>query len=155
MLLLFIFSPSDISRHRPETIRENPRLTDRTSNTNRYARTLVCLSDNCCSGSTSALGFRQIRNYKIEAPTLLHSHFHRLYRMLGCLRPCHIGVIKVYTSESTSPTKSRGACQRLPATFRGWKIIRSATGPRNFCCRQTFLTIRTRAEGPSRRRRRG
>lgn len=114
MLLLFIFSPSDISRHRPETIRGNPRLIDRTSNTNSYARTLVCLSDNCCSGSTSALGFRQIRNYKIEAPTLLHSHSHRLYRMLGCLRPCHIGVIKVDTSESTSPTKSR----RVPKTPR-------------------------------------
>ena len=114
MLLLFIFSPSDISRHRPETIRGNLRLIDRTSNTNRYARTLVCLSDNCCSGSTSALGFRQIRNYKIEAPTLLHSHFHLLYRMLGCIRPCHIGVIKVYTSESTSPTKSR----RVPKTPR-------------------------------------
>lgn len=114
MLLLFIFSPSDISRHRPETIRENPRLTGRNSNTNRYARTLVCLSDNCCSSSTSALGFRQIRNYKIEAPTLLHSHFHRLYRMLGCIRRCHIRVIKVYTSESTSPTKS----QRVPKAPR-------------------------------------
>lgn len=154
MLLLFIFSPSDISRHRPETNRGNLRLIDRTSNTRRYARTLVCLSDNCCSGSTSALGFRQIRNYKIEAPTLLHSHSHRLYRMLGCLRPCHIGVIKVDTSESTSPTKSRRV-PKTPRHIQGLEIIRSATGPRNFCCRRTFLTIRTRAEGPSRRRRRG